>query len=94
MSSLFSYVPLQSVPFLKLIVALMNPFDIQMHVSWYHAIDTKHVHILVKFERSLSLNISKFFNFRSNSKKFKTRRKVIQWGPKCEPWACYNTKAG
>jgi hypothetical protein len=35
----------------------MSPFDIQMHVSWYHAIDTKHVHILVKFERRLSFSV-------------------------------------
>jgi hypothetical protein len=31
------------------LIAFMNPFDIQMHVSRYCAIDTKHVYILVKF---------------------------------------------
>jgi hypothetical protein len=43
--------------FFKLIVAFMDPFDIQIHVSWYHAIDTKYVHILVKFEHSLPTSV-------------------------------------
>jgi hypothetical protein len=43
--------------FLKLIVAFMDPFVNQIHVSWYHAIDTKHVHTLVKFERRLSISV-------------------------------------
>jgi hypothetical protein len=34
-----------NVAFSRLIVAFINPFDIQMHVSWYYAIDKKHVHI-------------------------------------------------
>jgi hypothetical protein len=33
------YVPLQSVVFSRLIVTFMDPFGIQMHVSWYHGID-------------------------------------------------------
>jgi hypothetical protein len=53
MSSLFWYVQLQSVAFLRLIVAFIYPFDIQMHVSWYHAIDTKHNQVVVKFEGRL-----------------------------------------
>jgi hypothetical protein len=48
---------LQSVAFLKLNVAFMDAFDIQMHVSWYHALDRKHVRILVKFERMLSISV-------------------------------------
>jgi hypothetical protein len=39
------------------LIAFMNPFDIQMHVSWYHAIDTKNVHILVQIERRLSISV-------------------------------------
>jgi hypothetical protein len=35
----------------------MDPFDILMHVSWYHAIDTKHVQILAKFEGRLSISV-------------------------------------
>jgi hypothetical protein len=35
----------------------MDPLDIQMHVFWYHAIDTKHVRILAKFERRLSISV-------------------------------------
>jgi hypothetical protein len=56
MSSLFSYVSLQSVAISRLDVAFMDPFDIQMHVSRYHAIDTKHVYILVNFEGGLSIS--------------------------------------
>jgi hypothetical protein len=46
----------------------MEPFDIQMHVSWYHAIDTIYVHILVKFERRLSTQ----FGRKKENKKFFT----------------------
>jgi hypothetical protein len=53
------YVPFQSVAFLRLIVALMDPFDIQKHIFWYRAIDTNQVHILVKFERRLSISVQR-----------------------------------
>jgi hypothetical protein len=47
----------------KFFVAFMNPFDNQMHVSWYHVIDTKHVHILVKFERRLFFSVLRIESF-------------------------------
>jgi hypothetical protein len=64
------YAQLQSVAFLRLIVAFMNPFDIQMHVYLYHAIDAKHVHILVKFERRLSISVLR-------NKAFFTKKKAL-----------------
>jgi hypothetical protein len=48
---------------LNLIVTFMDPFDIQMHVSRYHAIYTKHVHILVKFERRFFISVLRIKSF-------------------------------
>jgi hypothetical protein len=50
----------------------MDPFDTRIHVSWYHALDTEHVHILVKFERRLSISVPRnkpFFTKKKNEKK-------------------------
>jgi hypothetical protein len=69
MSSLFWWVPLQAVAFLKLIVAFMDPFDIQVHVSWYHAIDTAHPHILAKFERRLFISVLRNKSFFTKTKR-------------------------
>jgi hypothetical protein len=35
----------------------MDPFDIQMYVSRYHALDTKHIRIFVKFEHRSSISV-------------------------------------
>jgi hypothetical protein len=43
----------------KLIVSFMDPFDIQMHILWCYATDTRHIHILVKFERRLSVQFAR-----------------------------------
>jgi hypothetical protein len=62
------YVPPQSVAFVRLIVAFMDPFDIQLHVLWYHAIDTKHVPILVKFGPTLSISVLRHLSFFTKNK--------------------------
>jgi hypothetical protein len=52
-----------AVAFLRLTVAFMDPFGVQMHVSWHHAIDKKQVCILVKFERRLSIPVLRIKSF-------------------------------
>jgi hypothetical protein len=76
MSSPFWNVPFQSLALLNLIVAFMDPYDIQMHVSWYHAIDEKYVHIFVKFECRLSIQVER-----------KTRNKTFSGGM-AQPFYC------
>jgi hypothetical protein len=41
------------------LIAFMNPFDIQMPGFWYHAIDTRHIHILVKIEGRLLIRFGR-----------------------------------
>jgi hypothetical protein len=55
-----------------------------MHVSWHHALDTKHGHILAKFEHRLSISVLKnktFFTKKALSHPF-GKRFVSLFSPK------------
>jgi hypothetical protein len=63
----------------------MDPFDNQMHVSWYHAIDTTYIHIFVKFERMFSISILRnkaFFAKRSVEPSFAEKDLFLLFPPK------------
>jgi hypothetical protein len=52
-----TFKPLQSVAFLRLLLAFTDPSNIQMHVSWYHS-TAKHCIVLpFKFEDGLSVSV-------------------------------------
>jgi hypothetical protein len=79
----FWYVPLKRsrfLAFLKIIVSLMDPFDIQIHISCYRAIDTRHVRILVKFECRLFISVLR-------NKTFFTKKK--RWAMPLENVLCH-----
>jgi hypothetical protein len=49
--------PHQTVAFLGSISAITNPLDIQIYVSWYHAIATQCIVVHAKFDNGLSISI-------------------------------------
>jgi hypothetical protein len=77
------YVPLQSVAFLKLVIAFMDPFDIQMYVSWYQSIATQSIVLPAKFEGRLSVSVlrNKSFFTKYRPQFCKSRWRAECWMP-------------
>jgi hypothetical protein len=57
MYELLILVQLQSVAFLRLLVASTDPLDIQIHGSRYHSIATHCIVLPVKFDGGLSMSV-------------------------------------
>jgi hypothetical protein len=58
-----------------------------MHVSWHYAIDTEYVHILVKFERRLSIPVQR-------NKAFFTKKWLHVEGAEFECWVDWDDGHG